>query len=916
METYSLRVKIDSDVSGFMSGLSGIGGELQNFEKEVDSTLSRVGDSFKRAGTNLQKVGAGLTAGLTVPLTMVGKSIFDTGMEFEEQMGRVKAIGQLTDKEFKKLDDQAIQVGADTIFGATDVGLAQEELLKKGFDIDEVQISIPGVMDLATISGKDVGLAADTMSSILNAYKLDKGDSNRITDILAQASVSSALDVRDIGDAMSYVGAEASDFNMTLEETTAMLGIMADNGIDGSKGGTQLRAVLKRLRTPTKKAGEMLDELGVSAYDSTGKVRPIFDVLKELEGSMKGLNKAERDTYIDGIFGAVASTGVKTLLGNMQEVDELHNKIVNSEGVGAEVGEDLMDNTAGTIEEMQGAIESAQIEMFRAMAPIITDVANAVADLADKFSNLPEPIQQAIGKAGIFLAVLGPLIATLGLVIDGLGSIMGLLGKFKGGKLFGGAFGKALAVVGTILAVVAAGWLLVENWELIKEKAGELGNKIGEVFDGIKENVAPVVEYITDKWDGFKESISENMPELTGAVESLENAFSGLGRIAEGAFDIIAGGLKFALGNALSMLVLVGGLVRAIFTGDWEGYFATLGDTLPMMGEGIGQALEGLIKIGQGSDMFTDGIMTSMLEGLNGLWTMFTDWTEEKWMELIVWVAEKLDEVWTKISTWWNELLTGIDTWWQGVQDKNSTWFETLAKGLADWLLGLWDKFIEWKDGVLNTISEWWDGVVEKFTSLTEEIRTKVDEIKTTVSDGFEEAVDNAVEWVSELPGRIRGFFDDMKSAGANLVSGFISGLKSDAEGVWNAAKNMGSNAVNAITSRLDINSPSRVAEGLGIFVGEGFINGIEGMYAGVRNASEGLGSVVENAIGRDGIGGFVSDINGMVAHTVGASVEVENMGETKQPIIIQTRFGNEDYEVYVDDITRQQDKVSWIKRR
>lgn len=921
METYNLKVNISSDVSSFVGGLSSIGGELQGLEREVSQTVERVESSFSKLGKNLTKIGAGLTAGLTVPLTMVGKNIWDDGMEFDKQMARVKAIGQLQEEQYNRLKDQSIQVGADTVFGATDVAIAQEGMLKKGFTVDEVMVSIPGVMSLATLDDtRDVDLASSTMSSILNAYKMDKSEADRVSDIIAQGTISSALNVRDISNAMSFVGTEADSFNVSLEETTALLGILADRNIDSTRGGTTLRNVFNRLRTPVGKAGDALEELGVSAYDSSGKVRPLFEIMEDLNKAMEGMSDQQIDRYMKDIFETQAMAGARILLESLDDVKELTKVLEDSGGAAQKVSDDIMDSGSGAVEEAMGAIESANVAMFNALAPMIVEIANLIEKLADAFTNLPEPVQRALGYLGIFAWGIGPFLTSVGLAISGIEKLAGAFKWLSGGgtvagAVGGGALATALTVVATILAVIVAGWTLTANWDKIKEKFGEITGKIGENFGEFVDRIQPNIDKLTGGFADLKDKILTDFPQLEKAIDGFSRVFEGFGTVLSGVWETIKGFLKLNFSGLLLGIVGVGGFIRGLFTGEWDGFFDAVEDISGWVHDGSWDIFGGLGTIFEGLGDIELGKGEVIIGLLDGLWTTFTDWTNTKMEELIVWVAEKMLEIWTPIEEWWTNLKESLSTWWEGIKTMVQGWYDNSIGRLITWLTDMWNEFIIWKDNVLATIQEWWNGVVEWFSNLPSAVRTHVDEFKETVSSGFKEAVDKAVEWVSGLPGRLRGYWEDMKSAGSSLVSGFISGLKSNAEGVWTSAKEMASNAVNGVKSRLNINSPSRVGVSLGGFFGEGLIGGIKGTYGDVQSASEGLANVMTGQFGNN-IGGFTDGINGMIAHSVGASVNVDDFEESKQPIIIQTRFGNEDYEVYVEDITRTQDRQSWIKRR
>ena len=95
-----------------------------------------------------------------------------TGMDFEAQMSRVKAISGATGEEFAKLKEQAKQLGADTAFSATEAAEGMENLASAGFSTSEIMAAMPGMLNLAASSGEDLAGSADIAASTLRGFGL------------------------------------------------------------------------------------------------------------------------------------------------------------------------------------------------------------------------------------------------------------------------------------------------------------------------------------------------------------------------------------------------------------------------------------------------------------------------------------------------------------------------------------------------------------------------------------------------------------------------------------------------------------------------------------------------------------------------------------------------------------------------
>ena len=95
-----------------------------------------------------------------MPILGLTTAAVKIGGDFEEQMSRVKAISGATGQAFEDLRDQAIDLGAKTAFSAKESADGMENLASAGFDAKEIMAAMPGLLDLAAVSGGDVALAS------------------------------------------------------------------------------------------------------------------------------------------------------------------------------------------------------------------------------------------------------------------------------------------------------------------------------------------------------------------------------------------------------------------------------------------------------------------------------------------------------------------------------------------------------------------------------------------------------------------------------------------------------------------------------------------------------------------------------------------------------------------------------------
>lgn len=426
--------------------------------KTAESKAVSFGDALQNAGGKMSSaadkagsVGTKLTLGVTAPIIGIGTAAVNAGNDFEAQMSRVSAISGAYGDDLEQLREQAIELGAQTSFSATESAQAMENLASAGFGTQEIMAAMPGMLNLAASSGEDLASSADIAASTLRGFQLEASEAGHVADVLAKNAADTNAAIADTGLAMKYIAPVAQSVGWSLEEVTTAIGVMADAGIKGEQAGTTLRGALTRLMKPTKDMYESMDDLGISFYDAQGKMKPLSTIVDELQKSTKGLTDEQRDNHLATIFGTEALSGMKVLLGSSkEELDRMTDGLKNADGAAKKMADTMLDNTKGSIEEMNGSLETAGITIQKQLAPWITKGAEKVTELANEFSELDENTQGTILTMGGIAAASGPVIKGLsgvtggiGKLVKGTGGLIKDLGKISSAK-------KAAEAIGTI----------------------------------------------------------------------------------------------------------------------------------------------------------------------------------------------------------------------------------------------------------------------------------------------------------------------------------------------------------------------------------------------------------------------------------------------------------------------------------
>lgn len=484
--------------------------KAQETGRNVKKSLENIdiGKGITKAGEEISSVGDKLSTRVTLPIVGLGAAAAKVGMDFDSGMSRVKAISGATGEEFTKLHDQALQLGADTAFSAKQAAEGMENLASAGFSTEEIMQAMPGMLDLAASSGEDLSNSSDIAASTLRGFGLEADKAGHVADVLAKNAAATNAAVGDTGEALKFIAPAAHAAGISLEETTAAIGILANSGIKGTMAGTTLRSILTRLASPAKEAADAMALIGFKAFDAQGKMLPLSGIINNLTKSLKGKTDQQKQDYIATIFGQEAMSGLLTLVdAGSGQLDDLTTSYKNADGAAKDMAKTMQDNSKSAIEQMTGSLETAAIKVEEDFAPAITSIANDIEDLANEFSKLTPEQQEFYAKLLLGAAVAGPLLKIIGSLTTGIGGLIKVSGGIK--QIFG---------LGT---VVADGEKVSETVAALSKLAPVLG----PVTAGVA-GLAAVMGTVSAANDIMSKSVDTSTEDL-GVFERVINSLTG-----------------------------------------------------------------------------------------------------------------------------------------------------------------------------------------------------------------------------------------------------------------------------------------------------------------------------------------------------------------------------------------------------
>jgi TP901 family phage tail tape measure protein len=394
--------------------------------KNINTRIGKLGSSMAGLGTRMMGVGAAMAA----PIALATRQF----ASFDDAIRLTGAVSGASGAALQSLNDRARELGATTSFTAVQVANLMGELGRAGFKPDEINAMTGAVLDLARATGTDAALSAGIMAATLRQFGLGAEDATHAADMLTFAANATFNTVEKLGESLKYAGPVAKSLGMSMEDTLAILGALGNVGIQGSEAGTALR----RLGVISAGAGEKLQELfGVSNTDAAGNLKPLIQILDEINEATKSMTVAERTKRMAEAFGLLGITSANVLSGSAASVTDLRDRMDQMSGTARKTAKEMDAGLGGSFRIALSAIEGTALAIGDALAPslqktidFIGQTAGAITAFVKENQAMVVSITQGIAAfiaAGAALLVIGKTLAVVSGIIAAVTSPIGLI---------------------------------------------------------------------------------------------------------------------------------------------------------------------------------------------------------------------------------------------------------------------------------------------------------------------------------------------------------------------------------------------------------------------------------------------------------------------------------------------------------
>ena len=343
---------------------------------ETTAVVNRVGGAFKSLGGVVTGVAATLATAFSVRsiANFLSGATREAG-DFQKQIAIVGNVAGATSEDLKRLRETAEQLGSSTAFSASEAAQGMEALARAGLNAEQTISTIPSVLALAQGQSLELGQAASLITRSLAGMGLEVDQAGRAADVLARGAQSADTNVEGLGQALSYAAPAARALELDLEQTVAMIGKLADEGLDAGRAGTALSNIFLQFKDPASAFRNELRALGIDTED-------FASALEQLEAAGEGGEKALLS------LGQRGGPALRILVGQGSEaIGELTQKLRESEGTAQSAADTIANTLPGAFAGLRSAWESLRLSLGAALIEPVTRQVTALANKIREFVN-------------------------------------------------------------------------------------------------------------------------------------------------------------------------------------------------------------------------------------------------------------------------------------------------------------------------------------------------------------------------------------------------------------------------------------------------------------------------------------------------------------------------------------------------
>lgn len=873
-ESYSVKAILSAVDTSFSSTIARAGQATESFGQAVNRHMQGVGNAMIAAGTATTAMGV--------------KAVKGFG-SFQSSLNQAAVIAGGTAKDIDGLSDVANHMGAVLPISAQDAADAMVAMARDGASIGTIKKEFPAIAEAATAAGANLQTTASVVQQAMNIWGDSLKSPQQAAAILTQTANLSNASIEDMQQALATIGSVAKLAGMDMSTTSEAIGLLTNRGFSAAQASEDLSFAIRQMLAPSKGAKKEMDALGLSTNDSSGKMKPFPQILKEVAAATDGMGDAQKTAALKTMFGAAGMQAIAPLLDAVKDKSDntttswtAYAKAMNGAAKDTQTAtkflsdqaNEMQQNLGSKIEQVGGNWEALRNKAMQTKGGVnsaILDMMNQSLEWASTSdSSTAQVIRSFIGMSpaiGAATTALGGLFKGWGKLISFGGSVVTTIGNV-------GRVMKALSMAGDLTTAIsslrelaATSQLAAGSMRVLQVAQLALAHPCVAIGVAIAAVVAALAVFFAKTktgqavWKQFTQSVADSVDGIKQAWQSMTDFFSNLwNNIVTTAQNVWS-----SFGQFFSPVV------QSVETA-WQG-----------LSDFFGNLWNGIVTFAQGVwSSFAQG-MAPIVDAFKNLWSTLTDFFSTLWQGIVNTAQTIWQGLLPIVTVVWNSIKTVVLTIMQAIADV----IQTIGTAIQTVWTAIWN--------VVKTVAMTiWDAIKNFISLEMQGIQTVIQSVMTIIQTIWQTAW-NVIETVVQT---IWSIISTTVSTAINAVAGVIravtDAIKGDWSGAWNEIENVAStiwNGIKSITSGAMSMVRSVVSSGMSAMRGvvssmmsavqSAFVSGwnaarnatANGIARAVSAARSMTGAMV--SAGRDFVMGFVNGIEGAIWRAASAAARM-----------------------------------------
>lgn len=761
---------------------------LSDNQAQAIDVTNRFSGKISEAGSKIQGVGQKMTTGFTTPIVAGLGYATSSAISFDSQIQKIGPLlsdnGKITanvKKQLHEMSDESKNWATQYGISTTKINAGMEEIIKRGYSAEQTMGAMPSILDASVASGDDFNTVMTVSTSTLEQFGLKSNttagmlkNTQRVTDSLTYTANATAAGFQDMGDAMTYVGPTAHAAGISLEQTAAAIGLMSNQGIEGSNAGTALRSALTRLMKPTKQNIQGFQELGVNVSAFKNHSLTLPQLLNQIKNNTAGWTKEQRAAAIAMAFGTEAQAGMNALVSQGGDaLQDLTTKTENAGGTTKKIAAEMNNTSKANMNQFKESLKVLATSIGEELIPHLTSAAKSLTSFVKEFSKLSGPTKAFAITVAAITAALGPLLMIIGSVARGVSALSAAFAFFASNPV-------ALAIAAIVLGIAALATGLIEAYKHIKP----FHDAVNALFKTLKDVFTKVVNWFKELPTNFNNAVAGINKWMSGLSQNFNNGISGIkkwfgdiGSKIGNAWNTVKSGFnKWITGAGQVGKQILNAILNAL-----KGFGKAVVYTLAFP---VGLAVimtRPLVKPLQ-------NIIQNLINWIKSIWNPFINWFKNTWKT----VAIFWKNTWNRLVNWFKGILNNISQIFHTVFGTLTGWFRGAVNGIAQIWRNVWS-------GISNFIHPILGGISDFIINTINGIRNIWNNVWSAVSQFFSNIWNGMVSFVQPILNSISSFISSALSAINTTWQNMWNGMSSFFSQIWNGIKNAAQDGINGV---------------------------------------------------------------------------------------------------------------------